>query len=109
MSTAIETLAEVHTSLIVTAKLSCSFHVTYFVAVVALLSVGSEKKLKENLMGEGNLQTTSLNSFQCLHNIKFSSTDSRKTSSCEANRRLDRKVVINLPIKADFVSIKDFA
>jgi hypothetical protein len=52
MSTAIESLAgvqrrQIHASLVVTAKFSFSCHITYFVAVVAALSVGSEKKLEK--------------------------------------------------------------
>lgn len=89
---------QVQATLIITTKLSYSSHFTYFVAVVAFLSVGSEKKLKENLMGEGNLKTVRLSSFKSPHNIKLRTTDSRKKSSCEANRRLDREVLIRLPI-----------
>lgn len=96
-------------TLIITTTLSCSCHFTYFFAGVAFLSVGSEKKLKENVMGEGNLKTTRQNSFKSLHNIKLRTTVSRKKSSCEANRRLDRKVLIRLPIKADFLPTTDFA
>jgi hypothetical protein len=94
--------------LIITTTLSSSSHFTYFFAVVAFLSVGSGKKLKENLMGEGNLKTKRLNSFKSFHNIKLRVTDSSKKSSCEASRRLDRKVLIRLPIKTHFVPTKDF-
>jgi len=100
---------QVQSTLIITTTLFYSSHFTYFVAVDAFLSLGSEKKLKENVMGEGNLKTTSLNSFKSLRNIKIRTAYSRKKSSCEANRRLDRKVLIRLPMKADFVPTKDFA
>ena len=99
---------QVQATLIIT-TLSSSSHFTYFFAVVAFLSVGSGKKLKENLMGEGNLKTRRLNSFKSLYNIKLRATDSSKKSSCEASKRLDRKVIICLPIKTDFVPTKDFA
>jgi hypothetical protein len=97
---------QVQATLIITTKLSSSSHFTYFFAVVAFLSVGSGQKLKENLMGEGNLKTKRLNSFKSLHNIKLRVTDSSKKSSCEASRRLDRKVLIRLPIKTHFVPTK---
>jgi len=60
-------------------------------------------------MGEGNLKTRRLNSFKCLHNIKLRTTDSKKKSCYETNRHLEGKVVIWLPIRPDFVAIKDFA
>ena len=102
-------LCQAKATFIITITLSYSSYCTYFFAVVAFLSVRSEKKLKENLMGESNLKTTRLNSFKSLHNIKLRTTDSRKKSSCEANRHLDRKVLIRLPIKAGFVPTKDIA
>jgi hypothetical protein len=101
---------QVQSTLIITTTLFCSSHLYLLRCCRCIFfSVGSEKKLKENVMGEGNLKTTRLNSFKSLHNIKIRTVYSRKKSCCEANRRLDRKVLIRLPMKADFVSTKDFA
>lgn len=97
---------QVQATLIITTTLSYSSHFTYFFAVLAFISVGSEKKPKENLMGEGNLKTTRMNYFKSPHNIKLRTTYSRKKGFYEGNRRLDRKVLIRLPIRQTSCSLR---
>jgi hypothetical protein len=97
---------QVEATLIITTTLSYSSYFTYFLLSLHFLLLGAKRNWKKISCEK---VISKLRYYKSLHNIKIRTTESRKKSSCKANRRLDRKVFIRLPIKAGFVPTKDFA